>query len=423
MTIHATPAKAPFPIEKFLKLSTAELSRRARNCAKAAPSGQCTKSVRVGLFFDGTNNNLPRDRDGERIAVPMKDGNPPKISGNGTGLPAEQRSHSNVARLFQAYAPTNAAKGFFSYYVPGVGTRFEQIGELTESSEGKAFARGGEARIIYAILQIINSVHLAVVGSNLIDDKQAGNLAKNYKATKASMASGRGNRPPNLHKAFFAPYIGKLETALRSAPKPEVQSLRIDVFGFSRGAAEAVAFCHLFDDLLRAGKFAGIPTSIEFLGIFDTVASVFLSASVSVSLPLPEIMADGHFAWADRILAPLPSSVQAGQHYIAAHEQRMNFPVTTISGKTEFKEFYFPGVHSDVGGGYGPGEGGKGRGSQANMLSQIPLAYMYKAALVQGVPLRPFEELDPTVKEDFLVSSKLAHAWERYCAALINKGD
>jgi hypothetical protein len=101
----------------------------------------------------------------------------------------------------------------------------------------------------------------------------------------------------------------------------------------------------------------------------------------------------------------------------------MNFPVTSISGTGEFKEYYFPGVHSDVGGGYGPGEGGKGRGSQSEMLSQIPLIYMYKEAFIEGVPFQPFEDLEDAVRADFKISENLAKAWSAYCAALLDHSD
>jgi hypothetical protein len=55
-------------------------------------------------------------------------------------LPEPERSHSNVAHLFEAHAKTDAIKGIVSYYIPGVGTSFKQIGERKETPEGKAFA-------------------------------------------------------------------------------------------------------------------------------------------------------------------------------------------------------------------------------------------------------------------------------------------
>ena len=213
------------------------------------------------------------------------------------------------------------------------------------------------------------------------------------------------------HSDWFAEHIEKLRAAMEARSKPNIPSLTLSVFGFSRGAAEAVAFCQLFADLLtpREGEvqeFAGIPARIDFLGVFDTVATVGSSASVAKTTIAPGAMFDGHWAWANELLKPLPRCVKAGLHCIAAHEQRMNFPVTRLTGKIE--EVYFPGVHSDVGGGYGPGEQGKGRGGQAALLSQIPLAHMFKEARLKGVPLIPFSELEATDRDDFQVSQELA---------------
>lgn len=194
----------------------------------------------------------------------------------------------------------------------------------------------------------------------------------------------------------------------------------MSVFGFSRGGAEAAAFCHLFDRLLNAGKLAGIPAGIQFVGLFDVVASVGGSASVAQTMPLPGALFDGHWSWANDVDEPLPGCVEKAVHYIAAHELRMNFPVTRIVGA---REIIVPGVHSDVGGGYSPGEQGKSLGSQGLLLSQIPLALMYREAMAAGVPLVPFSQLQERDRMDFSVDSPLAKAWEAYAAALDGQGN
>ncbi len=101
----------------------------------------------------------------------------------------------------------------------------------------------------------------------------------------------------------------------------------------------------------------------------------------------------------------------------------MNFPVTRLrSESANFKEVYFPGMHSDVGGGYGPGDFGKGLGSQSSLVSQIPLAHMFKAAREHGVPFTPFSELEQAVKDDFAINQELASAWNAYTSELGNSG-
>jgi hypothetical protein len=411
--INSTPKSAPFPVEEFFKLSKRELALRSWHWSGVAQVSPCSKPVRIGLFFDGTNNNMYRDKMGERIAIGGM------VMGGGKTLSASERYHSNIARLFQVYAQTNIETGNFSYYLPGVGTRFLEVGELTETSEGKAFAKGGEARIVYALLQVINSVYGAIVNRPLYTDKQIGAIAQGYEhPNDGTKGIADSFEIAGAHKDFFEKHLSALQQAITSHAKPAIPSITLDVFGFSRGSAQAVAFCHMFNEILSGGRLVSVPASVNFLGLFDTVATVGVSASVGKTTVLPAYLADGHFSWAKKILKPLPSIVRSGRHYIAAHEQRMNFPVTTQTGSNDFKEFYFPGVHSDVGGGYGPGEGGKGRSGQSAMLSQIPLAYMYRDACLEGVPFLPYEDFEESVKEDFAVSSEVAVAWEAYCEAL-----
>ena len=110
----------------------------------------CSREIHVGLFFDGTNN-MKRD-------MPLK-------------------SHSNVVALFNAHR--NDQTENFAFYIPGVGTEFKEIGESAETDAGKAYAAGGEARIHWGMLQVLNAVSLASTGvsaariateSNMKDD-------------------------------------------------------------------------------------------------------------------------------------------------------------------------------------------------------------------------------------------------------------
>jgi hypothetical protein len=426
--MNPTPIKAPYPAGEYLKPSAQEQSQIAAACSKDVNDLPCAIPVQVGLFFDGTNNNMYRDRDGVRTGVvDPKTKKPRPIPQK--PMKSEDCSHSNVARLFEAYPDDKKENGISSYYIQGVGTPFRELGEPTESQDGKAFAKGGQPRIIWGLLQVLNAIYRTSYGGEALLYKadDVGNLAQSYDNEVGRPEPGsteKGRAATVTAKKWFAPHIAKLKAALAARPKPSIPSVTVSVFGFSRGAAEAVAFCHAFGDLLEGGKLAGIPAHISFLGIFDTVASVGGSASISQTILLaPGALFDGHWAWANSILKPLPSYVYECMHCIAAHEQRMNFPVTQIQGQgCKVEEFYFPGVHSDVGGGYGPGDQGKGRGAQAAMLSQIPLAHMFKAARKAGVPLTPFSMLEATRQDDFQVDAQLASAWDAYTAELGKNG-
>ncbi|MYM27040.1 DUF2235 domain-containing protein [Duganella sp. CY15W] len=422
--IASTPATAPYPVDVFLKPSSKERSSIAMVVCSTATELPCRIPVRVGLFFDGTNNNLGRDRDGKRVGVinekTKKPSDIPTVR-----LKPEDCSHSNVARLFEAFPRTKQKSGYFPYYIAGVGTPFPEIGELTETDDGKAFAKGGQARIIWGLFQILNSICLTLDQQVMYEDDEAGKLSQNYGNEVGRVERDVENKQNHrmTHREWFEPHLKNLQAKLASRPKPTIPSLTVSVFGFSRGAAEATAFCHFFAELLDNDRLVGIPVSIDFLGVFDIVATVGMSDSAGRTTIIPRAFFDGHWAWANRILRPLPGCVKAGRHYIAAHEQRMNFPLTQIrSNGGDFVEVFFPGVHSDVGGGYAPGEYGKGRGAQSAMLSQIPLAYMYKAAREAGVPLKPFSELEARDQQDFLVSAQLASAWDAYTGTLGKHG-
>lgn len=437
MSIKATPIKAPYPVADYLKPSVQERSASLlANCDNEAAL-PCSIPVNVGLFFDGTNNHMERDRDGKREPVPWTDGelklakkearkegrDPDEVKGPppipDVSIPPALRSHSNVARLYLAYSQETEA-GYHRFYIQGVGTPFQEIGEPTESQEGKAFAKGGLPRIVWGILQVMNTLHMtAYLEQPLYKDDEVGKLAQAYSNEVGRTVPGSDDNKPLTHEAWFEPHIAKLKAALDAKPKPKIPSLTVSVFGFSRGAAEAVAFCHRFDRLLEGGKLAGIATRVQFLGLFDVVASVGGSASVSRTMPLPGAIFDGHWDWANDVDEALPGSVENCLHLIAAHELRMNFPVTQITGA---QEVMMPGVHSDIGGGYGPGEQGRSRNGQGSLLSQIPLAVMYKAALAAGVPLVPFSKLQERDKVDFEITPELAKAWEAYTAALGNEG-
>lgn len=438
MSINATPEQAPYPVSDYLKPSAQERSDGLLANCDTVTDLPCHIPVQVGLFFDGTNNNMERDRNGKRVPVPWskdelkqakndarKAGkNPDEVTGppkiQDLSMTAAQCSHSNVARLYLAYSQETKA-GFYRFYIQGVGTPFKDIGEQTESQEGKAFAKGGLPRIVWGIFQVLNAIHLTLTStkSALYEDDEVGKLAQAYCTEVGRIVPGSEDNKLLTHEAWFEPHIAKLKAALDAKPKPHIPSVTIHVFGFSRGAAESVAFCHRLNRLLDGGKLASIPTDVQFLGLFDVVASVGGSSSVSRTMPLPDAIFDGHWDWANDVDEDLPGCVRKCLHLIAAHEQRMNFPLTQIGGA---QEVMLPGVHSDIGGGYGPGEQGRSRGAQSLLLSQIPLAFMYKAALAASVPLVPYSKLQKRDMIDFEIAPELAKAWEAYTAALGKDG-
>jgi hypothetical protein len=312
----------------------------------------------LSFFFDGTGNNLEADR--------------------GT------KEHSNVARLYLAHLGDDSSAGRFRFYIPGIGTRFKDVGDPGGTTRGLGFGAGGEDRLRWAMTRL-----------------------------EKLWAHGNG-------------------------------MVNISLFGFSRGAALARAFALRIARLCERTRDGGYrlkknqrPVRLYFLGLFDTVASVGVAASANneparglamglLSLrralrnrngfeaalrnlafgdapganPAPGSF-DGHASWANDL--SIPPMVEDCVHMVAAHEIRNSFPLDSILQgdicPPRCREMIYPGVHSDVGGGYRAGEGARSP-DPGSMLSLLPLRDMRAFALRAGVPLAS-ELYTETLKEDF----------------------
>ena len=379
------------------QLSAKEQLARAQTVSQGAcTTPACVADVHVGMFFDGTNNNKKRDQEDV--------------------TDANARSHSNVAVLFDAY--NDKRPKHYRYYVPGVGTPFPDIREMSESSEGKAMARGGEARIHWAMIQVLNAVHFALYESNLVDKVRAERLVNgpSFLGGGGFMPIGDGRR-----RGVFSGLVSELAAKLRGT-KPRLQTLHLTVFGFSRGAAEARTFCNWLDTLWSSEVEANdslydcIPRlRIQFVGLFDTVASVGLANSA------PVLNDGGFMGWANGTLE-LPARVEQCTHYTAMHEIRKSFPLsTTRRSLCSVREVMYPGAHSDVGGGYAPGEQGKAL-KRADLLSQVPLLHMYRHARTAGVPLADARELDAIGRGNTIVDLEISQGLAQRFDAYLHHG-
>nr|WP_223960301.1 DUF2235 domain-containing protein [Burkholderia diffusa] len=359
-------------------------------CSVTDPLMSCQQTVHISLFFDGTNNNDDID--------------------NPQWRDSKTDHHTNVARLYNA-ALDESEHGIYAFYIPGVGTPFEKIGEKTYSQDGKALATGFNQRCVWAYTRVLNAVYEAIKKDSqwkLIEDDDANRLSN----------AGAFCDTPTFNQCF-TPYLTRLRCAHSEATtENSIKKIWINVIGFSRGAASARAFVYkLVNEWAPNGKLPEVkderalekavsarplPYQVNFVGLFDTVASVGLPDSFRTALNLEKL--DGHAHFASNGGLAIPASVRRCVHAFSIHEQRMSFPLDSIREGTSYaggevrREIAYPGVHSDVGGGYGPGEQGKGcdrsgTGMDERKLSQIALHDMYIAALKCGVPLMKAEEL------------------------------
>jgi len=420
---------------KFDKLQQAE---------KGNASNGCNTNLYFGFFFDGTKNNY--------VAA------------------EETKTHSNIARLYDCYPGRSVPavlppstnwkytperyKHFFRTYIPGVATEFTQVGDSGTGSQqtmGAATGYLGEARITWALVQAINHVHSYFYNNPLFSPDEvksyAGSITLNAdNLQKMSPPDGLASIMPesNLtirNRKIFEEMLARLHAAVsqhwvdKKTGRPAkidggiVQKIHISIFGFSRGATQARAFTNWLMALCKldahlSGKrgvmsLGGFEIALDFLGIFDSVASIGTGNTLGNSYVGK--LFDGHGAWADaEVSLRIPNNIPC-LHLVAAHELRRSFPLDSVSVAgaipSNCTEVVFPGVHSDLGCGYAPGEQGRGKSPDGNdMMARIPLLVMYRSARLAGVPLK-LELANANVQQRFDVSAETINAFNSYIAA------
>ncbi|CAJ0807426.1 hypothetical protein LMG19083_04561 [Ralstonia psammae] len=447
-----TVSFAPLCPDKPFELSQQEMSRkRSTQVINLKDPPPCEEELHFGFFFDGTRNNRDNDR--------------------------SRQAHSNVARLFDLFdvepKQTELKQYRFRSYAAGVGTPFyREVGDLgigIHAVAGAAAGWGGECRINWALLQLHNHLHYHYHNQNLTErsaDRELvkqmsadinapeiqmpnlgssatierelngkyrakGEFDRDLRAGVGSFASltsvARTNwrevntkgrrRVLNERKAALAKALGNLP----KERKPIIKRIRLHVFGFSRGSAQARVFCNWLRDACDANgeklSLCGIPVQIDFLGLFDTVVSAGMAQSMI------ETMVSGHGAWGQKrwMRIPGPDLVKRCVHLVSGHEVRGSFPLDSAFG-SNVEEFVYPGVHSDLGGGYEPGEQGRGRRidwtpDDSAKLSQVSLSHMYREAVISGVPLMKPTAAPRELQDQFKVDPDLIKAFNAYRAA------
>ncbi|WP_025898289.1 phospholipase effector Tle1 domain-containing protein [Sneathiella glossodoripedis] len=117
---------------------------------------------------------------------------------------------------------------------------------------------------------------------------------------------------------------------------------KIFVFGFSRGAAIARRFSKVITDSEHDLELDEKP--VHFLGVFDTVASFGLPNLKDSELPEKTVIFKDKNRVADNVREAL--------HLVSLDDRRNAFRPTLMADEARVTEIWFPGVHSDVGGGY-----------------------------------------------------------------------
>tara|TARA_Y100000758_G_scaffold51741_1_gene33135 strand:- start:647 stop:2530 length:1884 start_codon:yes stop_codon:yes gene_type:complete len=288
-------------------------------------------TLRVGMFFDGTLNNLPNASltaqcRREDLAQLGPDGLDAVTrfcqshgynDSNGDAFFDQRPDNSygnelsNVALLFRLYRdqsritlPPDAKEASVPVYIEGSGSK---AGEEDETM-GMAFGQG-ETGVIERVRRSPNEI------------------------------------------------VRLIDILMEHNPQLLIESVEFDIFGFSRGAAAARHFANevLADDeaQLSAQINSNLPgisdnfewhqnTSINFIGLFDTVAAI--GAPTQGHLSVGDDYNPGVNLYLDKACA------RKVLHLTAADEHRHNFSLNEVSDTHE--QVALPGVHSNLGGGY-----------------------------------------------------------------------
>ncbi|MEH6563801.1 MAG: PAAR domain-containing protein [Halopseudomonas sp.] len=152
--------------------------------------------------------------------------------------------------------------------------------------------------------------------------------------------------------------LAKLRRLLNSNRGVLIEELEFDIFGFSRGAAAARHFANDVNaptSMVRSALLSQLGStlapefkwrshvSINFIGLFDTVAAIGDPGRGHLSV------GDAKNPGVNLHLAP--DCAKKVVHLTAADEHRHNFSLNRVDTKYH-EELALPGVHSNLGGGY-----------------------------------------------------------------------
>ncbi|MBW1792226.1 MAG: DUF2235 domain-containing protein, partial [Deltaproteobacteria bacterium] len=198
----------------------------------------------------------------------------------------------------------------------------------------------GRGEIEDSSITNIVKLHLLLGGNLLNTALNAGQHSFYY--------SGIGTYGTHLQRLFnvvFAPENLDVGRIVRKA-REDLAAVwekgdAVHLFGFSRGAALARRFAAI---LLHNGLpgMKEIP-SIRFLGVFDTVASLGLPNLDDEEKPVSDVVFENH---------TVAANVREALHLVALDENRIAFQPTLMNMDKRVTEIWFPGAHSDIGGGF-----------------------------------------------------------------------
>ncbi|AGA84743.1 PAAR domain-containing protein [Stutzerimonas stutzeri] len=290
-------------------------------------------TLRIGVFFDGTGNNLAN------AAVTEK------CRRDDLTL-LDERTLGEVVDYCRAHGfGGSEGNGFFTQTPDNsygnAPSNVAQLFDLYQDDATRSLAKDERSASIKAYLEGIGT--------------SSGAADSIY-----GQATGMGDTGVGA-RVIQSPNTIRVQLGLFAESNPNVQidALEFDIFGFSRGAAAARHFANevlkanggVLAELLRPGQF-GLSEDFEwsgqacinFIGLFDTVAAVVDPMGWDFS------PAD-HLNRGINLYLP-PGCARKVIQLTARDEMRWNFALNSVA--PHHQEIALPGAHSDIGGGYLP---------------------------------------------------------------------
>jgi uncharacterized protein (DUF2235 family) len=187
------------------------------------------------------------------------------------------------------------------------------------------------------------------------------NTAQSISSQKSFYYPGVGSRGNFFTRAWRAAFAAKgVETILSEAMTDfynnHKKNDKIYITGFSRGAAIARIF---------ASKLSKLNIPIEFLGVFDTVASFGFPNLNSNKRPISDVLFENN---------TIAFTIKKALHIVGLDENRLAYRPTLMNCADNINEIWFPGTHSDIGG-----------GNYDHCLSDLTLSYFLKTVKKGGL--------------------------------------
>lgn len=321
----------------------------------------------IGVFFDGTGNNLLNTN------LRMQKCNPENY-----GLDVRTLTEFNQSCIKKAGFDGTEAGSYLNYY-----TNIYWLNKLYHK----------EPELKDGVKNIQRDIYIEGIGTenNKADSLWGMGLGNNDTGVIA-----KTDRAMVQLRRVLTEVVGALQ-----GKDITIAGLQFDVFGFSRGAAAARHFTNrvfeqdpvlvrtiatAFQPVEYRGKPAG---EVQFIGLFDTVTAVggMLDGldphdgnNLAVKIGLPPGVAKQVF------------------HLTAMHECRYNFCLNSV--KEQWPELSLPGAHADIGGGYNPQEEEYlflSRPAVETVLADVPTEAtgVYQKAVQQAETLPHYSVLAP----------------------------